>query len=95
MSEAVSVPSKAHLFIFESQEDDSQSVFGDRATAATDPPPTVNKDAAFSLTQVHLEEDKQRITELMDQTEQVSVITFFSSQCNFPGNTVLLSFRNK
>ncbi|XP_028260835.1 telomeric repeat-binding factor 2-interacting protein 1 [Parambassis ranga] len=70
VSEAVSAASKAHLFIFESQEDNSQSVLGDRPTAAADPQPTVNKDAAFSLTQVQLEEDKQRITELMDQTEQ-------------------------
>ncbi|XP_070815075.1 telomeric repeat-binding factor 2-interacting protein 1 isoform X1 [Chaetodon trifascialis] len=69
---AVSAASKAHLFIFdsESQEEGSQSMFGDSTAAPANLQPTVNKDAAFSLTQVQLEEDKQRITELMRETKQ-------------------------
>ncbi|XP_037632512.1 telomeric repeat-binding factor 2-interacting protein 1 [Sebastes umbrosus] len=71
-TEAVNATSKAHLFIFdrESQEEDSQSLIGDNPVASSKPQPTVNKDAAFSLTQVQLEEDKQRIKELMKQTNQ-------------------------
>ncbi|KAF1391862.1 hypothetical protein PFLUV_G00046460 [Perca fluviatilis] len=70
--EPVSATSKAHLFIFdsESQEDDSQSIVGDNPVAPSKPQPTVNRDAALSLTQVQLEEDKQRIKELMNQTNQ-------------------------
>lgn len=73
-SEPVAATSKAHLFIFdnESQEDDSQSVFVDCLAAPSSPQPTVDKDAAFSLTQSQLEEDKQRIRDLMNQTNQVS-----------------------
>ncbi|XP_008288153.1 telomeric repeat-binding factor 2-interacting protein 1 [Stegastes partitus] len=68
--EAVGAASNAHLFIFdsESQEEDSQSVVGDRPAAASNP--TADKDAAFSLTQVQLEEDKQLIRELMNRTDQ-------------------------
>ncbi|XP_012736850.2 LOW QUALITY PROTEIN: telomeric repeat-binding factor 2-interacting protein 1 [Fundulus heteroclitus] len=66
----VSAPSKAHLFIFdsESQQDDSQPVVGEGSAAPSHP--QRSGDAAFSLTQVHLEEDKQRIRELMNQTKQ-------------------------
>ncbi len=72
-AEAVDATSKAHLFIFdsESQEDDSQSLIGNNTVAPANRQPTVNQDAAFSLTQVQLEEDKQRITELMNKTNQV------------------------
>ncbi|XP_030585579.1 LOW QUALITY PROTEIN: telomeric repeat-binding factor 2-interacting protein 1-like [Archocentrus centrarchus] len=72
VSEAVGATSKAHLFIFdsESQEDDSQSVIGDRSVAPSNPQPTVKKGAAPSLTQDLLEEDKQRIRDLMNQTDQ-------------------------
>ncbi|KAL3978349.1 gamma-aminobutyric acid receptor subunit pi [Sarotherodon galilaeus] len=72
VSEAVGTTSKAHLFIFdsESQEDDSQSVIGERPAAPSEPQPTVNKDAAFSLTQDLLEEDKLRIRDLMNQTDK-------------------------
>ncbi|XP_033481887.2 telomeric repeat-binding factor 2-interacting protein 1 isoform X1 [Epinephelus lanceolatus] len=71
-TEAVSAPSKAHLFIFdsESQEDDSQSIICANPKAPSKPQPAVSQDAAFSLTQVQLEEDKQRIRELMKQTNQ-------------------------
>lgn len=70
--EPVSATSKAHLFIFESesQEDDSQSVDGNSSAAPSGLRPTVNKDVALSLTQMQLEEDKQRIRELMKQTDQ-------------------------
>lgn len=72
VSKAVNAASNAHLFIFdsESQEEDSHSLVGERPAAASNPEPTVNKDAAFSLTQAQLEEDKQRIRELMNQTDQ-------------------------
>nr|XP_020454711.1 telomeric repeat-binding factor 2-interacting protein 1 isoform X2 [Monopterus albus] len=67
--------SRAHLFIFDSdsQEDDTQSP-GDNTAAPAKP--YVNEDAALPLTQVQLEEDRERIIELMDQTKQdlVSVI---------------------
>ncbi|XP_070759317.1 telomeric repeat-binding factor 2-interacting protein 1 [Enoplosus armatus] len=71
-SEAASATSKAHLFIFdsESQKEDSQSIVGESTVAPARPQSTVNKDAAFSLTQVQLEEDKQRIRELMNKTNQ-------------------------
>uniref|UniRef100_UPI0037E9267A telomeric repeat-binding factor 2-interacting protein 1 n=1 Tax=Semicossyphus pulcher TaxID=241346 RepID=UPI0037E9267A len=69
---AVEETCKPHLFIFdhESQEEDSQSLVGDDTESPSSPQPTGSKDAAFSLTQVQLEEDKQRITELMSQTNQ-------------------------
>ncbi|KAK9528811.1 hypothetical protein VZT92_012954 [Zoarces viviparus] len=61
--------SKVHLFIFDSEsQEDSESIIGPAAPAK--PQPTVNKGAALSLTQVQLEEDKQRIKELMIQTNQ-------------------------
>ncbi|XP_019116309.2 telomeric repeat-binding factor 2-interacting protein 1 [Larimichthys crocea] len=71
-AEAVSATSKAHLFIFESesQEEESQSIISDRTVAPANPLPTMDKDAAFSLTQVQLEEDKQQIKELMEKTNQ-------------------------
>lgn len=67
--------SRAHLFIFdrESQEEDSQTLLGDDAAALSRPQPPVNADAAFSLTQVQLEEDVQRVKNLMNQTNQVGV----------------------
>lgn len=70
-AEAVRAASKVHLFIFdsESQEDDSQSII-----APSNPKPAVKKNAAVSLTQIQLEEDKKRITELMNQTNQVSTM---------------------
>ncbi|XP_014899938.1 telomeric repeat-binding factor 2-interacting protein 1 [Poecilia latipinna] len=72
VSELISSPSKAHLFIFdsESQVDDSQSVVGEGSAAPHHPQRSEDKDAAFSLTQTELEEDKQRIRELMAQTNQ-------------------------
>ncbi|XP_029287678.1 LOW QUALITY PROTEIN: telomeric repeat-binding factor 2-interacting protein 1 [Cottoperca gobio] len=72
-AEAVNATSKAHLFIFDNEsqeEEDSQTVVGDNKAAPSKPQLTVNKDAALSLTQVQLEEDKQRIKELMNQTNQ-------------------------
>ncbi|XP_040888851.1 telomeric repeat-binding factor 2-interacting protein 1 [Toxotes jaculatrix] len=71
-TEAVHATSRAHLFIFdtESQEEDSQSLIGDGSAAPSNPQLQVNKDAALSLTQVQLEEDKQQIIKLMNQTNQ-------------------------
>ncbi|GAA6231992.1 telomeric repeat-binding factor 2-interacting protein 1 [Lates japonicus] len=69
-AEAVHPACRAHLFIFESQEEDSQSVVGDGAAAKSNPQPLVNEDAAESVTQVQLEEDMQRLRELMNQTNQ-------------------------
>lgn len=67
--------SKAHLFIFdsESQEEESQSVLGDDTAAPSIPQPPQTEDVEPSLTQVQLEKDKQRIRELMSQTNQVSI----------------------
>ncbi|XP_045932272.1 telomeric repeat-binding factor 2-interacting protein 1 [Micropterus dolomieu] len=65
--------SEAHLFIFdsESQEEDSQSIVGESTVALAKQQPRIDKDdAAFSLTQVQLEENKQRIRELMNKTKQ-------------------------
>uniref|UniRef100_A0A3B5R5J1 Telomeric repeat-binding factor 2-interacting protein 1 n=1 Tax=Xiphophorus maculatus TaxID=8083 RepID=A0A3B5R5J1_XIPMA len=72
VSELISDPSKAHLFIFdsESQVDDSQSMDGEGSAAPHHPQRSEDKDAAFSLTQMELDEDKQRIRELMTQTNQ-------------------------
>ncbi|KAM4587378.1 telomeric repeat-binding factor 2-interacting protein 1 isoform 1-T2 [Odontesthes bonariensis] len=72
VSEPVGATSKAHLFIFDndSQEEDSQSVIGECSAAPSNQQPKVNKDAALSLTQLQLEEDKQRVRELMNQTGQ-------------------------
>ncbi|KAK2915222.1 telomeric repeat-binding factor 2-interacting protein 1 isoform X1 [Channa argus] len=66
-AEAVQIASRAHLFIFdsESQEEDSQSLVGDSTAAAAG-----DIDTTHSLTQVQLEEDKQRIRDLMKQTNQ-------------------------
>ncbi|XP_056294459.1 telomeric repeat-binding factor 2-interacting protein 1 isoform X2 [Pseudoliparis swirei] len=68
---AVNADSKAHLFIFDSEsQEDSQSIIGDNPVALSKPQSTVNKDATLSLTQVQLEEDKQEIKALMNQTNQ-------------------------
>lgn len=97
VSEAVGTTSKAHLFIFDSepQEDDSQSVSGDRPAAPSEPQPTVNKDAALSLTQDLLEVDKLRIRDLMNQTDKVrccfSSPFFFISYSDIKGLTVELA----
>ncbi|XP_029358410.1 telomeric repeat-binding factor 2-interacting protein 1 [Echeneis naucrates] len=71
-TEAVHVSGRAHKFIFdrESQEECSQSLLGSTSSALSNPQPPVDKDVEFSLTQVQLEEDKRRIRELMDQTNQ-------------------------
>ncbi|KAF7651300.1 hypothetical protein LDENG_00112590 [Lucifuga dentata] len=62
--------SKAHLFIFdsESQEASSQNVVVDGAAAPSNL--QLNEDAGPSLTLLQLEEDKQQIRELMNQTNQ-------------------------
>uniref|UniRef100_A0A8C8DK16 Telomeric repeat-binding factor 2-interacting protein 1 n=1 Tax=Oryzias sinensis TaxID=183150 RepID=A0A8C8DK16_9TELE len=71
-SEPAGVTSKAHLFIFdsESQGGDSERVAGDASAAPSLPHHSASKDASLSFTQVQLEEDKQRIKELMVQTQQ-------------------------
>lgn len=73
-TEANTATSKAHLFIFdsESQEDQDCHPTLDGGTASANPEPTVNIDSTFALTQAQLEEDKQRITELMKETKQVN-----------------------
>ncbi|KAM8914748.1 telomeric repeat-binding factor 2-interacting protein 1 isoform 1-T2 [Spinachia spinachia] len=64
-NEAVDAASKVHLFIFDSEsQEDSQSIIGDHPVASSKPR------AVLSLTQVQLDEDKQRIKELMSQTNQ-------------------------
>ncbi len=83
---AVNAASKAHLFIFdsESQVEESQSIINENTAAAANPQQTVNKAAAFSLTQDELEENKQRITELMKETNQVktgALHAFFLLHC--------------
>ncbi|XP_026163546.2 telomeric repeat-binding factor 2-interacting protein 1 [Mastacembelus armatus] len=69
-SAAGHVASRAHMFIFnsESQEKDSESPVRDSTAGRSQP--AVNEDAAFSLTKTQLEEDKQRISELMNQTNK-------------------------
>ncbi|XP_047195421.1 telomeric repeat-binding factor 2-interacting protein 1 [Hippoglossus stenolepis] len=71
-SEALHAASRAHLFIFdsESQEENSQPITGDNATALSNPQPLVRKDAAPSLTQVQVEEDMKQLSALMNQTNQ-------------------------
>lgn len=85
VSDPICAFSRAHLFIFdsESQQDDSQSMVGESSAAPNHPQPSVDKDAAFSLTQTQLEEDKQRIRELMNQTNQVSVAGLQFSALDF------------
>ena len=65
------------MFIFEresQEEEDSQSIIGDSTAAPVNPQPTVNKDTDLSLTQVQLEEDMQRIRELMKEANQVNTV---------------------
>lgn len=71
----VPAASKAHLFIFdrESQEVESQSIFAERPAALARLQEATNSGAAHSLSQVQLEEDRQRITKLMEETKQVSM----------------------
>ncbi|MED6272080.1 hypothetical protein CHARACLAT_026658 [Characodon lateralis] len=72
VSEPISTTSKVHLFIFEreSQQDDSESLVGEGSASPSHPRASEEKDTAFSLTQAQLEEDKQKIRELMNQTNQ-------------------------
>ncbi|KAL6112175.1 terf2ip [Pungitius sinensis] len=75
--EADDAASKVHLFIFDSEsQEDSQSIIGDRPAAPSKPRAAVNNNnndddgGVLSLTQVQLDEDKQRIKDLMSQTNQ-------------------------
>ncbi|XP_047203760.1 telomeric repeat-binding factor 2-interacting protein 1 isoform X2 [Girardinichthys multiradiatus] len=72
VSEPISTTSKVHLFIFEreSQQNDSESLVGEGSASPSHPHASKDKDTAFSLTQAQLEEDKQKIRELMNQTNQ-------------------------
>ncbi|MEQ2194080.1 hypothetical protein XENOCAPTIV_022809, partial [Xenoophorus captivus] len=54
----------------ESQQDDSESLVGEGSASPSHPRASEDKDTAFSLTQAQLEEDKQKIRELMNQTNQ-------------------------
>lgn len=76
--QAVPVPSKAHLFIFdrESQDVESQSIFAERPAALARLQQTTNSEAAHSLSQIQLEEDRQRIRKLMEETKQVGMLMY-------------------
>ncbi|XP_068599035.1 telomeric repeat-binding factor 2-interacting protein 1 [Brachionichthys hirsutus] len=71
-AETVEATTNPHMFIFqnESQEEDSQSIFAVEPAPPAELQPAVNKDSAFSLTQVQLEEGKQCISELMKETNK-------------------------
>lgn len=75
-AEAVDATSKAHLFIFdsESQEVESCQVSSGDGLAPVRPnlQQAVKTISNISLTQDQLEVDKQRLTELMSETRQVS-----------------------
>ncbi|XP_074547506.1 telomeric repeat-binding factor 2-interacting protein 1 isoform X2 [Halichoeres trimaculatus] len=64
--------SKPHQFIFdrESQEEEAQSTVSEETEVPPAPKETVNENPPYSLTQNQLEEDKRRITELMNETNQ-------------------------
>lgn len=74
--EAVDALSRAHLFIFDTEtqeEGGSQASSGDRlAPAGSNLQPPVRTISNVSPTQAQLEDDKQRLTELMCETKQVS-----------------------
>ncbi|XP_056129953.1 telomeric repeat-binding factor 2-interacting protein 1 [Lampris incognitus] len=70
-SEPVPSTSKAHLFIFENEsQEDSQLNVCDSEIASSVDQPIRSKDTEVSLTQVHLEEDKERIRSLMKRANQ-------------------------
>lgn len=75
-AEAVDAKSAAHLFIFdsESQEVESSQVSSGDGLAPVRPnlQQAVKTISNISLTQAQLEVDKQRLTELMSETRQVS-----------------------
>lgn len=71
--------SKPHLFIFdresqdmESQDMESQSIFAERPAAPARLQEVSNTGPAHSLSQLQLEEDRQRIRKLVEETKQVS-----------------------
>ncbi|XP_011612302.2 telomeric repeat-binding factor 2-interacting protein 1 [Takifugu rubripes] len=72
--EAVDAMSRAHLFIFDTEtqeEGGSQASSGDRlAPAGSNLQPPVKTISNVSPTQAQLEDDKQRLTELMCETKQ-------------------------
>lgn len=74
--EAANALSRAHLFIFDSEtqeEGGSQTSSGDRlAPAGSNLQPPVKTISNVSPTQAQLEDDKQRVMELMCETKQVS-----------------------
>lgn len=74
--EAVNAMSRAHLFIFDSEtqeEGGSQASSAERlAPAGANLQPQVKAISNVSPTQAQLEDDKQRLTELMCETKQVS-----------------------
>lgn len=78
--DAVDAMSRAHLFVFDSEtqeEGGSQASSGDcLAPAGSNLQPLVKTISNVSPTQAQLEDDKQRLTELMCETKQVSD-TFF------------------
>lgn len=82
---AAPAASKAHLFIFdrESQDVESQSVFAERTAAPARPREAASADSAPSLSQMQLEEDRQRLRKLMEETKQVSMQRWFKRPCSF------------
>lgn len=87
--EAVNAMSRAHLFIFDSEtqeEGGSQVSSGDRlAPAGSNLQPPVKTISKVSPTQAQLEDDKQRLTELMCETNQVSdtFLLFYHLNLNY------------
>lgn len=82
---AAPAASKAHLFIFdrESQDVESQSILAERTAAPARPREAASADSARSLSQMQLEEDRQRLRKLMEETKQVSVQRCFKRPCSF------------
>lgn len=87
---AAPAASKAHLFIFdresqdvESQDVESQSILAERTAAPARPREAASADSARSLSQMQLEEDRQRLRKLMEETKQVSMQRCFKRPCSF------------
>lgn len=82
---SVPATSKAHLFIFdrESQDVESQPDFTERPAAQERLQESSDSGAAHPLSQMQLEEDRQRIRKLMEETKRVTIFllcfTVFSS----------------
>uniref|UniRef100_A0A3P9I342 Telomeric repeat-binding factor 2-interacting protein 1 n=1 Tax=Oryzias latipes TaxID=8090 RepID=A0A3P9I342_ORYLA len=58
------------------KQEGNKRVAGDASAAPSNPQHSASKDSSLSFTQVQLEEDKQRIKELMVQTQQVVMLLY-------------------